>query len=878
MTDSGLKPPKLADWLLKHTTRRQEKFSILGDYEEEYSDLASRQGRRKADTWYWLETMHSSIPFLCNKLFWRLDMFNNYMKTALRNIRRQKVYSFINITGLAIGMACVILLVLYIRAELSIDDYHAYKDRIFRLCTHVTIGGTELRHASSNALSAGALKEEYPEVIEAVRFRYMGSPTASYQTKRIPIQSSWYADPSVFRIFTWPLLKGDTEQALKAPYAIVISEEVAESIFGDEDPLGKMIKMNDRTTYTVTGVMADVPENSHMTPDVLCSFITLSTMGSATRPMLTAWTSFNFNTYLLLAEGVDYRGFEEKIRYQLHEKAGDELEAKGATEFLFLHSLRDMYLRPLNQSSGPAFYVTIFSAVAAFILLIACVNFMNLSTARSSNRALEVGMRKTLGAHRKRLIQQFLSEAWILSLISMTVALVFVWIALPSLRTMTGHDLPFRLFRDPQLFFGLLVLIIFTGFLAGSYPALYLSAFHPICVLKGKMGSGTMSSRLRRVLVVIQFSISIMLIIGTLMIMRQLDYMRRRDPGFKKENIVILRLEDDEARSQRLVLKDAFRSHPRIVSVSVSSNLPSWGCATNDKLPEGFAREDIQLMDDINVDEYFIPTMGMEIIAGRNFSRDHMGDRNRSVIINETAARRYAWDDPIGKIIYVYDIRAEQGFGPRTVIGMIRDFHIRSMMSTVDPMIINWDPEFPFDYNKYWYMPVRIQSPHPEETLRFIEKTWKEILPDKTFDYFFMEEAYDRQFRRMERARNIFSYFTFLAIFIACLGLLGMASFTAEKRTKEIGIRKVMGATERGMVALLSREQLLLVFAANILAWPAAYFWTRNWLEGFPYRIQMTLTPFIFTAALVLIISFFTIAYQAIKAATANPVEALRYE
>ena len=874
----NITPPRIAEWLLRRITKSQEKFSVLGDYEEEFFALAEDEGLKVAKSWYWKQMLESIVPFIIQLLHWRFAMVGNYFKVAFRNIRKHKGYSFINIAGLAIGMACCILLVLFIRAELSIDSYHVHKDRIYRLCTHVNIGGTDIRHNSSNAVSAGVLKEEYPEVVDAVRFRFMGSVTVSHEEQSISIDETWYTDPSAFDIFSWPILKGDPATVLEAPYSIVISEDVAEGLFEGEDPIGRIIQLNDRSDYTVTGVMKNIPENSTLEPDALCSFSTLYTMGAVTEPMLTAWTSFNFNTYLLLGEGVNAIDFENKIRDQLHVRAGEELEAKGATEILFLQPLKDIYLRPLGQSSSPIFYVYIFSAVALFILLIACVNFMNLSTARSTNRAVEVGMRKVMGAHRGRLIQQFLSEAWILSLLSLIVGLILVQIALPFLRTLTGHRLPFQLLRDPELAFGLLGLAVFTGFIAGSYPAFLLSAFRPVRILKGKMRTSTMSSRFRQVLVVTQFSISIALIVGTLMIMQQLTYMRHRDPGFNKDHLVVLRIEDDQVRRQREVLKEAFISHTGIMNAASTSSLPPWGCATNDKLPEGYTREEVQLMDDITVDEDFVETMGMTIIEGRDFSKAFPGDINHSVLINETAAKRYGWEDPVGKIIYVYDIRAEEGYGPRTVIGVVNDFNIRGMYNTVDPMIINWDPDYPFDYGKYWYLLVRIQGGQMEESLRFLEATWKKIVPDKVFNYFFLSETYDRQFLRIERSRSIFSYFTFLAIFIACLGLFGMASFTAEKRTKEIGIRKVLGASTRGVVVLLSRELLFLVMAANILAWPVAYFWTRGWLEGFPYRIDITFVPFAVSATLILIISFLTISYQAVRAALANPVDALRYE
>jgi len=878
MESKSPSPPRIAKWLFDRIVWSEEKRTLYGDMEEYFNEIAPGNGIIRARLWIWGQVIRSLRSLTMRSLFGSMAMFKSYLKIALRHFSKHKGYSFINIMGLAIGMACCILLVLFIRAELSIDGYHAYKDRIFRLCTHVNIGGTDIRHASSNAVSAGVLKEEYPEVVDAVRFRFMGSATASYAEQSIPVDEIWYADPSVFNIFSWPIIKGDPSTVLEAPYSIVISEDVAESVFEGEDPIGRIIQLNDRSDYTVTGVMKNVPENSTMEPDAMCSFGTLYTMGAATELMLTAWTSFNFNTYLLLAKGVNFLDFEGKIRDQLHVRAGEELEAKGATETLFLQPLKDIHLRPLWQSTGPIFYVYIFSAVAMFILLIACVNFMNLSTARAVNRAQEVGLRKVLGGHRGRLIQQFLCEAWMLSLFSLIIGLILVQIVLPPLRTLTGHGLPFQLLHDPQLAFGLLVLVVFTGFIAGSYPAFFLSAFHPVKVLKGKMRTSTMSSRFRQVLVVVQFSISIALIVGTLMIFQQLTYMRHRDPGFNKDHVIVLRIEDDQVRQQREVLKEAFISHPGIVNAVSTSSLPPWGCAVNDKIPEGFTRAEVQLMDDITVDEEFIEAMGMTIIEGRNFSKAFPGDINHSVLINETAARRYGWDDPVGKIISVYDIRAEEGYGPRTVIGVVNDFNIRGMYSAVDPLIINWDPEFPFDYGKYWYLLVRVQGGQIEESLRFLEATWEKIVPDKAFNYFFLSDTYDRQFLRIERSRSIFSYFTFLAIFIACLGLFGMASFTAEKRTKEIGIRKVLGASTRGVVVLLSRELLFLVMAANILAWPVAYFWTQGWLEGFPYRIDITFVPFAVSGILILIISFLTISYQAIRAALTNPVDSLRYE
>ncbi|NIM12551.1 MAG: FtsX-like permease family protein [Candidatus Aminicenantes bacterium] len=804
-------------------------------------------------------------------------MFKNYLKTTLRNIVRHKGYSFINIAGLAIGMACCILLVVYINSELSFDKYHENADRIYRLCVHNKIGGTEVTGSASNATAALALRDGYPEVVNTVRFGWMSRPVVKYKDKQFLETRIRYADDSVFDIFSWPMVKGDPRTALTVLYSIVITEDMAKKYFGNEEPLGKILRFNESEDYAVTGVIKNIPINSHFLFNALCSFKTLYVRDETVSPILTDWISFNFSTYVLLKKDADYRELEKKFPALLEKHAGERMRAKGASTEFFLQPLKEIRLyTPGRQGNDAILYIYIFSAVALFVLLIACVNFMNLSTARSSNRALEVGIRKVLGADRRRLRVQFLMDALILSSFSMVVALILVEAGLPLISSLAGRPLALNVNETPWLIPGIIGLTLFTGILAGGYPAFFLSVFQPINVLKGDLKSGTSHSRLRGILVVTQFAISIVLIIGTAIMINQLNYMKTRDPGFDKEHVVVLPMMDDHIRNMLPVIKKELKTYHGVLNISASSTLPGWGTQINDKIPEGFTQATTQLMDDVNVDIDFIPTLGMKITAGRNFSKDFGADERESVIINETAVKRYGWKEPLGKTIKVSAPSGIGGWLPRKVIGVVKDVHIHPITSTIEPLILSNVPDHRF--NPLQVIVVRIKPGDIKAAMDFLKRKWEALVPHMPFNSFFMDASFDRQFRNIERSRKILSYFTFLAIFIACLGLLGMASFTAERRTKEVGIRKVMGATVAGIILLLTKEFTRLVILANLFAWPAAYLVMNNWIRNFPYRTSIGIWSFILSGGMALAIAWLTVSYRAIKAAKANPVDALRYE
>jgi putative ABC transport system permease protein len=802
----------------------------------------------------------------------------NHIKIVLRKIKRQKGFSFINITGLAIGMACCIVMVLYIHSELSFDTFHENADRIYALGVQSEREGYEFRGTASNATAAEVLQNEYPEVDEAVRYGFKPETSFTYEGKRFTLDSVKYADENVFKVFTWPMIKGDPNSALSAPHTIVLTEKIAEQCFGEADPIGKILKFSEEESFVVTGVVKDVPDNSWIGFDALCSFKTLYTKESL-KPLLTDWLSHNYYTYLLLEDSAQPGDLEKKFPALLERFAGHDMRERGATESLFLHPLRQLYLNPPWTTRGPIFYVYIFSVVAVMVLFIACFNFMNLSTARSATRAHEVGMRKVLGASRKSLIGHFFSESLFFSFISLLLAVTLAQVILPQVNSMTGRTLSLNMIELPWLIPGFIALTFFVGIAAGSYPALLLSRFMPVKVLKGRLGSVKSNTKFRRGLVVLQFAISITLVICTFIIVRQLFFLQNMDAGFNKENVVVILASDDAIRKSREVIKEEFVKNPNIISVAASSAIPGGGYPNNMKIPEGFAESEAVLMDEINADHDFLPTMGIELVAGRNFSKEFGTDEMNSVIINETAVKQFGWDDPLGKTIKSYDPRKTGGqYKEMTVIGVVKDFHLRYLTLEMEPIYIGCDPNYPRPYNYMDLISVRLKPADMAGTLDFMNAQWGKIFPNIPFEFYFLDEIFGSQFLQIERSRKIFSYFSFLAIFVACLGLYGMASFSAVQRTKEIGIWKVLGSSVTGIITLLGKELIGLILVANLVAWPLSFYAMNRWIQSYPYRVNIGIELFFASSLIVLIIGLLTVSYQAIKAALANPVDSLRYE
>jgi putative ABC transport system permease protein len=866
------RPPlfRIGMWLLSRMLSRSKNYGLFGDISELYNERAFRKGHFRAGLWLWAQIIRSFPSYLLESLYWSGVMFRNYFKVTQRGLRRHKVYSLINFSGLAVGMACCILILAYVHWELGYDRYHAQADRIHRLAINGNISNRAFNIASTNNPVGPYLAEEWPEVEAAVRIRPRYRCAVSLQDKHFFEELIFWADSSLFDVFSFPLLKGNPETALKQPYSAVITETTAAKIFGQENPIGRILILEGQDEYAVTGVMADIPERSHFNADILLSF---ATRYLENRAQLERWMGdFNNFTYLLLTAGTDPAVLETRFPELIEQKMGKILQAVGANITYILQPLTKIHLHSkLMGEIGPVSdiaYIYLFSAVAAIILILACINFMNLATARSANRAREVGMRKVHGAVRSKLVRQFLGESMIFSFLSLGLAILLVESLLPLFRSLTGRPLDVPYFGIPWLIPGLLGLALAVGLLAGSYPAFYLARFQPTRVLKSQPVSGPRKSRFRQVLVAFQFAVSLFLIIGTAVILSQVNFMKHQPLGFDIERVISIQVTNDLVKEKLEPLKQEMLTVPGVLSAALSSHSLGTGARRNVCLPEGFMVEDAPMMAIIDAGPDFIPTVGIELAAGRTFSPEFPSDTEQSVLINETAALQFGWDEPIGKQIVELDDEERQ----KTVIGVVKDFHFISLHNPIEPMLISDEP------GEFEILTVKLASGALPDVLGALENKWGSIAPGIPFDFTFLDQAFENQYGAEERLSRIFSYFSLLAIFIACLGLFGMAAYSAERRTKEIGIRKVLGASSSRLVLLLNREFALLVLLANLAAWPLVYWFAHNWLQDFAYRTPLHLGIFILAALGVFVIGLVTVSYQSLKASLTDPVDSLKYE
>ena len=875
--DTYIRPPRFSEWLLKRMFPEKGVYTLVGDVAETFQHLYLEKGRRPARLWYRVQLVKAVPAYVKDFFYWRFTMLRSYAKLAYRHMIRQKGYSFINIAGLAIGMVCTILILLWVRDELSFDRFHAHKRDIYR----VTCIGTETSFFGSPAPFAPTIIAEIPEVEDAVRI--MKAPRFVFKRgeKAFYEENGISADPSFFDMFSFEVLKGDPKSAFDSPLNIVLTESLARKYFGDEDPLGESIQLEGRTDIRVAAVMADVPSNSHLQFDYVLPHKLIVVF----RLRGLRWGDFNFMTYIRTSKTRDEGLLIQKLN-DVSEKHGcPQIVEKQLT--FSIQSLEKIYLNPLGNYDiplGNKRYVYLFSVIAFFILFIACVNFINLSTARAEKRAREVGLRKVVGATRAQVIKQFFGESLIMALLSLFLAVMSAWLLMPVFNGLTGKSLSFDIL-DPLVLLGLLGITGMAGLLAGLYPAMYLSSFEPINVLrnnlmawswlKGPSNRQARKGSLRRILVVAQFSLSIVLILATMVVFNQLNFMR--DKSWNSGGDVMLHIPfKDNLPAKYDLVRNELLKHPGISAVAAKDVVPT--SRHNNTMGVGWdGKTDDQSgihMETTRVGFNYFPTMGMDIVAGRGFSQEFPGDVGKAFILNEEAVRIAGIEDPVGKRFRLYG-------NVGTIVGVVENTYFHSLRTVLKPQVFYLFTDLARQSFGGVTL-IRVQSPRNltalQDTIAHIEKVWTSVNSIAPFEYHFLDETIDAQYRNEQRLGRLFGYFAFLAVFISCLGLVGLASFLAELRTKEIGIRKTLGASIRDIVVMLSRDFTLWVLAANLISWPVAWFVMHRWLQNFAYRTSIPWWSFPAAGSIALVIAWVTVSLQTFRAARSNPVDALRYE
>jgi putative ABC transport system permease protein len=820
--NENLRPPRALEWILERFLREDETFEKLGDFEEAYREWHQDRGQFSASVWYLIQIIKAVPAFASHSYHGGITMFKSYLTAAFRNLTRKKTYSVLNILGLAVGIAAFLMISIYVSFELSYDRFHENADRIFAV-----ISGDQ---AVTPVPLAPALMQEFPEVEVATRFQGLGQYLIRYKEKAFFGDRWVWADEHFFDIFTFPLVSGDRQTALRDPFSVVLTEDMARKYFGNENPMGKVLQWNGsdgENDFIVTGVMRNVPDNSHVKGDFFASFKTQTTFSSY-NPDNFGWGNYWCHTFILLSEGSDHRLLQEKYPEFLESQTG----VKRDWDY-FNQRLTDLHLKSVDvifhySPVSDIRYIYIFSAVALIILIIACVNYVNLTTALASRRFQEVGIRKVVGAQRFQLVRQFLGESLLLTFLALAMAIVLAYFLIPVFNNIIQSDKSIGLFRDVKLLAALLLAGLILGVLSGAYPAVFMANFTPSVTLKGTSSTKSNKSRLRNMLVILQFAISIFLIISTLVTSSQLHFIRNKKLGFTKDHILVVNLWDKNIRENLYAVKQEILKNPGVSRISVSTTIPmkiDWHNSffyRNEEDPENnhinshYAR----------VDYDFIDLFEMEIVKGRNFRKEIV----------------------------------------------VKDFHNENMHIPIGEVTLVLAPD------QGWLMSVKIESENIPRTLASIEKVWNEFSGGYPFSYEFMDDRYDQMYKSEIRLGKAFNYFAVPAVFLCCLGLFGLASFRVEQGTKEIAIRKVLGASVSELVRMLSWQFLKWVFIANLLAWPVAYYFMNAWLRSFIYRIDIGLAVFLTAGVTAAIIAFLTVIARTAKAALANPADSLRYE
>jgi putative ABC transport system permease protein len=795
-------------------------------------------------------------------------MLKNLLTIAIRNIRKDKTYSFINILGLTIGITCSMFLLMYIKDELSFDRYNVNGENIYRIISNIKEPDNEFTWAVAQIPLAEELRDNYPEVKNAVRFFGTGRELYRQGEQEFYEDDFFLADSTAFDMFTHEFIKGDPATALDAPFAIVLTESTAKKYFGSAaDAYNQSLQNESKEEFKVTGVIRDVPLNSHFRFDALIS--------ENTRPRRQgSWGNFGVFTYIQLPEHYDLSKMQKSLDKIIKERVDPIFAQYKITIGYEMQKITDIHLHSKIQDEaeegGDIGNLYVFGAVAIFMLILASINYMNLATARSVNRAKEVGIRKVMGSQRRQLIAQFITESVVLAFMALIVSMILIYAFLPGFNTLSNKSLSFGYILQPAVIFSLLGIVVFVGVVGGSYPAFYLSGFNPVSVLKGKLASKGGSALFRKTLVVLQFAISICMLISTLIVFDQLQFMRNKDLGFTKERVIRIQLTSDDQIKQSAVLTERMRQNSFVASSGAANTYPGSNIGklllqVEDN--EGSVSE--RGVDLYSADYDYVKTLGMTVVEGRDFSRDVVSDTTYAVLVNEAMVKRMSWTNPLGKK-FIFDSGDEKQ--EKRVVGVVKDYHQNSLYNAIEPLMILLDKQ-----NNYVFVRTK-DGADIRESLASIEKTWKEVHPNFPFEYQFLDQDFNSQYKSDEKRSQIFTAFSALTIIIACLGLLGLASFTTEQRYKEIGIRKVVGASVNGLVMLVSKEFVLLVGIGTLIAFPVAWYVTSDWLKNFAYRIALEdeWMTFVIAAALAIVITMLTIGFHVLRAASANPVKALR--
>jgi len=868
------KPPRLFEMFLSLISKPEERFSVVGDFEEIYAKIASEQNIFKAFIWYGSQVVKSIPLFFMSTIYWSWTMFINYLKIAIRNMQKHRVFSIINITGLALGMGCFLLMILYVKYEFSFDRFHGRFNNLYRVIRHYKgdQGQPESFVGGTPAPLAPKMMEEFVEVLNGSRIGEVEGTI--WRGKQGFHEIGLFADSHFLEMFDFEWIQGNRKTALKAPYTIVLTEELADKYFGDEDPIGKTLTFskaininrgseNERYDVQITGIIDKVPLNGHLQFDYLLSFETIASAGGNPK-ILEMWGRSHYYNYVELRPEAQYQ--------DLHSRLAEYSPRFRGTDpgRYILQPLRDIHwdARTMDELPGNVrnsrTYLYIFSTIAGFVLIIGCINYMNLATARFAQRMREIGLRKVVGAQRSQLMQQFFGESLFVSVFSSIAALVFLCLLLPAFNHLVDREISLSTLKDPVFILGGFCVIFITGLVSGSYPAVFLTSLQPVGILKTTGFKRKKGIGFRNGLVALQFAVSIGLIACTLIVTRQIQFIRNKDIGYDREHVVVIPLRDEQARQRSEVIRQELLTHPSITHVSGSDFIP-------------LEKNNIHIIsytndqDEIVELETFFSTVGydffnvfrIEMVEGRSFSPEYTTDIEEAVIVNELIVEMAGWEDPVGQIV---DQRG------RRVIGVVKDFHQSSLHEAIAPMIFFLNPQ------EKVFLSARILPGNIPATIRYMKNTVERYSTDFAFEFYFQDDYFNVKYQSDERFGNAFKYGSAIAIIVASMGIFGLVTFSSERRVKEIAVRKVLGASIRQIVFNLTHEFMVDVGVANLFAWPVAYYIMTRWLQNFAFRIDISIWIFLWSAIIALLIALTTVGYQAIKAAIANPVEALRYE